>query len=575
MIRISAEKGKFQIRCPYGMNHLLNTIGNKRWSSKLKCYQVPYSRKTVEELQRIPGPKDWDDVALAFVDEMTEKQIEKGKNNKAKESFPKQYQFKTQPRDCQIRALNFLWGKTEAALFMKMRTGKTKTVIDWASCLHQDSKLDGVIVFCPISAKGDWEGQIKRHSPVDAAVGRFDFTSKAELKKFTKFLTDEHPFKFLIVGVESMSAGSAFDHSYDFVSSTGRILCVVDESHMIKGFDKERTLKITNIGSISDYRVILTGTPITKAPLDLFAQYRFLDPDIIGYSDFYSFKSRYAVMGGYENREVIGYEHVDELLGDVAPFTFQVGADEVADLLPKEYRVLEVELPTKIRTLYNKLDDNKNLIINHNDNQLVISNALDRMMRKIRLVNGVMSYGESGVFDHEWVNNAKIDELLEFIESNPSPAVIWTSGKLEMAHVVEALMKKNLNCSMLYGGQKDFDRTASIARFQNGEVDYFVSNISAGCAGIDLSRAEMMIYMSNTFKYVDREQSEERATNFANTEKSILIVDIVAKNTVDDEIVLPAIKEKKDVADFIDASIRGIKAAEIVSLFDEIDLSDI
>ncbi|WP_434127533.1 hypothetical protein, partial [Enterococcus faecium] len=82
-------------------------------------------------------------------------------------------------------------------------------------------------------------------------------------------------------------------------------------------------------------------------------------------------------------------------------------------------------------------------------------------------------------------------------------------------------------------------------KFQNGDVDCLVSNISAGCSGINLSRAEMMIYMSNSFKYVDREQSEERATDFSNTEKSILIVDMIAKDTVDDEVILPAIKAKK------------------------------
>lgn len=575
MIKISADKGKFIINCPYGMNHLLNGITDKRWSSKKKCYQVPYSRKVVEELKAIRGPKNWDEQALAFTMEMTEKQLSKNEANRQRESFPASYVFKTSPRDCQTRALNFLWKKTEAALFMKMRTGKTKTVIDWAACMNLEGMINGVIVFCPISAKGDWEAQIHRHSPIAARIGRFDFGVKVDRNKFHEFIEFVHPFKFLIVGVESMSAGSAFDYAYDFVSSIGKILCVVDESHMIKGFDKERTLKITNIGSVSDYRVILTGTPITKAPLDLFSQYRFLDPDIIGYADFYSFKSRYAVMGGYENREIVGYEHIDELLGDVAPYTFQVGADEVAELLPKEYRILEVELPGKIRTLYNKLDDNKNQIVIHNEKQLVISNALDRMMRKIRLVNGVMSYGESGIFEHEWVNNAKISELLEFLESNPAPAIIWTSGKMEMENVRNALEKSKLTCSVLHGGMKDQDRTKNIAKFQNGEVDYFVSNISAGCSGINLSRAEMMIYMSNTFKYVDREQSEERATDFSNTNKSILIVDIVAKDTVDDEIVLPAIKAKKDVADFIDASIRDIKVLEMVKLFDEIDLSDV
>lgn len=571
MIKISINKGKFQVSCPFGMNHLLMNVSGKKWSSGNKCYQIPFSRKAVEGLMGLQNVS-WDDDALKFIAEMSKKQQSKIEMTTNRNLFPSNYIFKTAPRDCQTRALNFLWGKKEAALFMKMRTGKTKTVIDWASCLNINKMIDGVVVFCPISVKGNWEAQINMHSPIESLVGRFDFTNASERKKFKGFIDAVHELKYLIVGTESMSTGSAFDYVYDFVSSVSNVLCVVDESHMIKGFDKERTLKITNIGSVSEYRVILTGTPITKEPLDLYSQYRFLDPDIIGYGDYYSFRNRYAIMGGYENREIVGYQNIDELLKTVAPYTFQVSADEVVELPPKEYRILEVELSPKVRALYNKIGGKNNIII-HNDKELIISNALDRLMRKIRLVNGVMSYGESGIFSHEWVSNAKIIELLEFLESNPSPSVIWTNGKMEMEYVVDALKSRGLSCSVLHGGMSDSDRIININRFQDGGVDHFVSNISAGCAGIDLSRAEAMIYMSNSFKFVDREQSEERATNFSDVNKTILIVDIIAKNTVDDEIVMPAIRAKKDIADFVDKSIKDIKGA--TKFFEEVEILDV
>lgn len=542
-IKIDVVKNNFIIRCGFGQNHLIQHIPGRKWSKAYRCHVVPYSRRAVKEIKELGGLAEISIDALQLIESKLESEVV------AMEEFPSDYTFKTAPRECQQRALRFLWNKKEAALFMKMRTGKTKTVIDWASMMSMKQKIDAVVVFCPMAVKGDWEKQFFTHCPYPFLLNNFNNTNKSK-NHFADFVSNSHPFKIMIVATEALSAGRAIDYAIHFAKNHKSVLCVVDESHMIKNHNAIRTTNICKVGFYSNYRVILTGTPITKSPIDLYSQFYFLNPDIIGYNDFYSFRNRYCVTGGYENKEIIGYQNVDELMEIVGEHTFRAETREVAELAPKEYRVLNVELPAKIRLLYDKIKKS-GLIVNHDDRQLLMKIKLEKVMRMIQLTNGVMTYGETGEWVSEWVNNSKLNELLNFIEGNQCPTIIWVNGKMELSKVAESLNNNGYNCSVVGGGMTSEQLSESVNKFQTGEVDYIVLNTAVGCAGLNLSRGEMMVYMSNSFKYVDREQSEERATDFNNPGKSILIVDIIASNTVDDELVIPAILEKKDMADYV------------------------
>lgn len=555
MIKVTAEKGKFIVRCPFHLNGAIRELPGKRWSSSKKAFVVPFSRKAAELLSHVPENIEFDAPAVELM-------ATASRPKKQKAEFPVWYSFKTKPMPHQIRALNFAWGKEAIAFFMAMRTGKTKTNIDLACAMRMEGMIDAMVVFCPLSVrKTAWEAQIHEHAPIDVLVGRFDFTKTSGKNEFKKFLTQQHDFKVLIVGVESMSAGSAYDYAYDFVAAHENVFCVVDESHLIKTHNSARTDRITQIGSVCAYRSILTGTPTTSSPLDLFAQFRFLDPDIVGYSDFYSFKARYAVMGGYENKQIVGYQNLDELMRDISPHTFQVNAEEVADLPPKIYSVREVELTETARRLYNQIKKHK--LVEHGGRELIMATALEKLTRLSMLVNGVMAIGESGKYEYDWVGSSKITELMNLVEENPAPTVIWANGKLEIKHIIEALHHAGHKCAELHGGVHESDRPRMIDMFQNGEVNYMVASPAVGGTGTKLSRARMLVYMSNSFKFVDRKQSEERATDFMNPGESVLIVDIVAVNTVDDLIIQPALQAKQDVAKFVNSEIGKLKMEEV------------
>ena len=556
MIHVTADKGKFIAKCPFHMNGQIRNIPGARWSAPRKAYMIPFSRKAAEVMSAMTSSVVFDQSAVELMITAIRPKIQKS-------TFPPWYRFKTDPMKHQRGALDFLWEKEAAALFMAMRTGKTKTVIDWACAMKMDDRVDHVVVFSPLSVRGGWEAQIAEHSPLEATVGRFDLSSKSGQNAHRNFIKSDIPFKFMLVGVESMGSGSAFNQVFDFVYGNGRVLCVVDESHLIKTHNATRSEKITTIGGMCTHRVILTGTPIAATPLDLYSQFNYLDPDIIGFGDYYSFKNEYAVMGGYEMKKVVGYENLDKLMSDIAPYVFQVNAEEVTELPPKTYQIREVELPAAIRSIYNRMK--RSDVIEHGDKLLVINGPLDKLIRQSMLVNGVMCTGESGVYEHTWINSVKIEEMCNVIEENPVPTVVWTTGRMELAAVVTRLKKDGRSVVELHGGVKEDDRIEAIRQFQVGEVDYMVSNVAVGGTGTKLNRARMMIYMSNSFKYIDRKQSEERATDFLDIGAGVLIVDIVAVNTVDDEVIQPALKNKMDVAQFVNSEIGKLNNSSTTS----------
>lgn len=562
MIEVSAEKGKFIIKCPFHMNAVIRDIPGKRWSSPKRAYVVPFSRKAAEVIIDI-GKKLINDDIFTLSSSAMDLILQSNHAPIVKSAFPPDYQFKTDPMPHQHRALDFAWGKTEIALFMAMRTGKTKVIIDWACALKMHNLIDHILIFCPISVRSNWEKQFAEHGTIVPAIARFDLSTKSGQRQQTEFNKSGEMFKAMIVGIESMAAGGAYDYTYDFIVASGRVICVVDESHMIKTHNANRSEKITQLGSICSHRAILTGTPIAASPLDLYSQYNFLDPNIIGFNDFYSFKNRYAVMGGYENRQVVGYDNMPELMADIAPYTFQITAEEVCELPPKIYVTREVELPAKVRTLYNLMKKHKK--IPFEDKELILSGPLDRTGRMLMLINGVMVTGESGVYEHTWVNNAKVTELLNLIEENPTPTVIWTNGKMELAHVVAALQGKGIRTAEIHGDIDETGRIKAQDDFQSGRVDYLVANVATGGTGIKLSRARMLVYMSNSFQFVHRKQSEERATDFIEVGESVLVVDIVAADTYDVDVVQAALKAKQDVAQYVRERIAELKLNEGLS----------
>jgi SNF2 family DNA or RNA helicase len=568
MIKISfnGKKNRFNIASPFNMSDKIRDIPNRRWDGRNRCWSVPAIKSNVEYIRKnLYDGVEYDEGVREYVDQLIS-DFEAKKSGTAVDRFPAWYPFKTQPRQKQLEALNKVYGMESVALFMEMRTGKTKVIIDLASAKRMQAEVDRVLIICPLSIRKNWVREIEIHAPFPVDVHLLD-SSKPKL--FNKWLSEKHDFKWLIVGVESLAAGSAIKYTEQFALSSYKLMTVVDESSKIKGHAAIRAKNCVRLARMSAYRVVMTGTPISHGPMDLFMQFEFLDPDIIGIGDFYSFRKRYAVMGGYEEKQIVGYQNIDELMEMLEPFVFQVRKDEVFPDAPKKiYIRREVPLSDRQKELYRKVK--KEGLAEIGDKVMIVQNALEKMLRLQEITGGSVSFRADpeteALTKKKYIRqrvdgpNPKLSELMEVVQEYTGQTIVWCAFREEIAMVSEALRKAFGDDQVveLHGDVDEAARDYNVnVAFQGGKARFLVGNTSTGGMGLTMHAAENEIYFSNSFNYTDREQSEERAFGPHKTNGTV-IVDIVAEKTVDEHI-LEALIQKKDVSEYVRGTIDTLK----------------
>ena len=248
--------------------------------------------------------------------------------------------FKNPPLSHQLLALKKAWNQPAYALFHDPGTGKTYTAIVLASARHKFQQINALLVLAPTSIKDVWVEQFKQHCPSDYKIHVHRAGGHVLTRRF--LYLDTEVLKILVVGTESLSNGKGADLAAKFALSH-RTMTVVDESSRIKNPTKIRSRAAHVIGKHSKYRMILTGTPITQGMEDLFSQFLFLDPDIIGCKSYFLFRNMYCIMGGYKSKEIMGYMNQDQLVDKLSPYCDIVKKEDALDLPDKVYQKLTVK----------------------------------------------------------------------------------------------------------------------------------------------------------------------------------------------------------------------------------------
>lgn len=555
-IQHDSKSSRFVIVCPPWLVDRVRKIPNRRWDSRRGMWTAPVLRANSDYLLSA-FHKD------AFHPEAYReavKSLERKSNLVYK--FPHAYQFKTEPRPYQFRALQAAWGKNAFAYYMDMGTGKTKVALDLFAAYYQDQgMIDRLLVVTKFSTRKNWEREIGIHMPLEADVMILN-TQKA--KAFNDWNTDNSSkLKILIVGTESLAAGNAILLAQKFVDVSTRVGMVVDEAHMIKTHSAVRSKNCVKLGKSAIYKLAMTGTPVANGPMDVYMQFEYLDTDILGIGDFYSFRNRYAVMGGYENREIVGYQNMEELIELVSPFVFQVRKAEVlTELPPKVFETREVQMTDEQKRLYKDIAKRDSTVVG--DRGITVKSVLERMLRLQEITGGVITFERNpdffnrSKFEHSRIpgKNPKVDELLSIVEEIEGSVIVWCRF-IEEIHMVSGALRERYGKSEvveIYGAVSEDDRDRNVQEiFQKGKARFLVGNAATGGVGLNMTRAETVIYFSNSFSFTDREQSEDRAHRIGQT-KSVTYIDLVAEGTVD-TIVTAALREKKDVSEFVRTSI--------------------
>lgn len=559
-IEYHPKTGRFLLKVPFDKNGLVRNLPGRRWLKRVKKWSVPAVRANVQALMALDKEQTtWAADAMTVAEEIKESQPQP-----LRQIFPAYYKYATEPYKKQEEAIRQSYGMHEFAYFMGMGTGKTKVVIDVTSALWLEGRISQVIVVCPVSIQDNWREEIRIHCPI-IDMEQVHVYRPQQHKKYEKWLEIINPdqIRYIIFGIESFSQGKAAGVAEEFVRY-GSTYMAIDESSRIKTHDAKRTERCIDIGKNAKYRAIMTGTPVTQGPLDIYAQFEYLNTHIFGLGDYYSFRNRYAIMGGHENKEIVGYDNLDELADTVKPFIFEATLADMVDLPPKIRQVRHVQMSKEQKKILRDIAAGHATVDNV---EIEIKNVLVKMLRMQQVVNGFYSEyqedpltGKKYRTDHNLKTNPKLDELKNLLGENSYQAIVWAKYKQDRKNIARALPGSYV---VFDGDTKQENRQPVVKEFQDGNAQYFLGNAAAGGIGLTLTAARLMVYFSNSFSLEERLQSEDRAHRIGQ-EHPVTYVDIVGQGTVD-ELALEAIQNKTEIAELVRTKIREIGSQQLLS----------
>jgi SNF2 family DNA or RNA helicase len=294
----------------------------------------------------------------------------------------------------------------------------------------------------------------------------------------------------------------------------------------------------------------MTGSPVTKSPLDLYQQCAFLSEACLDSPSYYAFQARYAVtferrVATHSFKQIVGYRKLDELKEKLDRFSFRVKKEECLDLPDKLYVKREVDLTDEQVKAYNEMKTMA--LAQFNEGLMSTVNALTQLMRLHQIVCGHVKLDSGAVLP---LPNKRIDELMSIVEETDGKMIIWATYRHDIDAIKKALQTEYgmESVGTYYGDTETDERQRVVAEFQNPEskLRFFVGNPSTGGYGLTLTAANVVVYYSNSFDLEKRLQSEDRAHRIGQT-KNVTYIDLITPKTVDEKIV-KALRDKINIA---------------------------
>jgi len=462
------------------------------------------------------------------------------------------YKFKTPPYAHQLKALEMSWNKEVFAYFMEMGTGKSKVLLDNIAMLYDRGKINGALIVAPKGVYKNWhDSEIPAHLPnhiQNKAILWQSLIGQKQKLKLNSLFKPEIDLHILIMNVEAFSTKKGVEFATKFLASHNALFAI-DESTTIKNPGAKRTKNILKLSKEGKYRRILTGSPVTKSPLDLYTQCHFLDSYLLDHSSYYTFRTRYAIMrtanfSGRSVQLVVGYHNLEELTEKLKAFSYRVLKDDCLDLPPKTFMKRTIQLTAEQNKVYQQMK--QMALAEMNGKMITTATALTQLMRLHQITCGHFKADDDSIQE---IKNNRITELMDVLEEVEGKAVIWAHYRHDIATIVREIEKKYpMSVVTYYGDTSTENRQKAIKKIQDPEskVRFLVGTPQTGGYGITLTGASTMIYYSNGYDLEKRQQSEARIDRIGQ-EKPMTYIDILAEDTVDERIV-KALRKKVNIA---------------------------
>jgi len=451
-----------------------------------------------------------------------------------------------------MTALEKSWNKENFAYFMEMGTGKTKVLIDNLAMLYDKGKVDGALIIAPKGVVKTWyEQELPTHLPdhiENVTVLWQPNITKGQEEKLNSLFEIETALHILIMNVEALSTDKGVKFAYKFLNSH-KTLMAIDESTTIKTPTAKRTKNIIDLGEKAKYRRIMTGSPITKNPLDLYTQCYFLDPYLLDHASYYSFRNRYAIMKtmhvrGRSIQVVSKFQNLSELSDVVKTFSDRVLKEDCLDLPPKNFTKRHIVLTADQRKIYEQMKKAAMAVLN--GKVTTTMTVLTQLMRLHQITCGHFTADDGST---QLIPNNRITELMNILEETEGKVIIWANYQRDVNQIIKNVTEKYGKDSIVdyYGLTPQEDRQDNIRKFQNGpECRFLIGTPQTGGYGITLTKANTVVYYSNGYDLEKRLQSEDRAHRIGQ-KKNVTYIDLIAEDTVDEKIV-EALRKKINIA---------------------------
>lgn len=429
----------------------------------------------------------------------------------------------------------------------EMGCGKTLTAIAIAGAAYQAGKIKRLLVIAPTSVVAVWPMELSEYAEFPAETATLLGTKTQRLKALKDLVDSKRrALKVAVINYESTWRDGIFEALKDY--DADMIIC--DESQRIKTHNASQSKAVHQLGDEARYKLILSGTPVQNNAIDIWSQYRFLDPTVFG-TNYYAFKNRYAIMGGFEKRTIIGYKDMDELIQKEYSIAYRVTKDEALDLPEQTFETRVVPMEPKARAIYDRL--RRDSIAELSDGgKITATTVLTKLLRLQQLTGGFLV--EDNEDKPKQVSKAKLEALSDII----GDYVVETGKKLVIfarflpeVHAILALAEKELpkgkKAVAIYGAIPKEERGAIVAQFQTDpDTMIFVGQIDTAGTGITLTAADTCVYYSKNFNYATYSQSMSRIHRIGQR-NTCTYIDLVVEKTVDEKIS-KALAKKEDMA---------------------------
>lgn len=460
--------------------------------------------------------------------------------------------YLTKPYDHQAGAVERFYNRSYGALFLEQGLGKSKILLD----IIRNSRTRNILILAPNGLHANWHHkEIGQHFGDSCSYYWKGTPSSRKQKNILECFLDGRAgnawdTKFMLMNVEAIRTKEGFLAAQSFLNGRTDTMMVVDESTCIKNPKALVTKACFKLGAYANRRFILTGTPMTQGPLDLFSQSKFLHEGAIPYRTMTAFKARFAIeeirtFGQRSVRTITGYQNLEHLSEVMSPFSLRLLKKDCLDLPPKVWQTQYIEMTKQQEKAYQEL---KNLAITQLASGSIVSSTipLTLIMKLQQVCSGFVNDDEGNAIS---LPSGKLNALLQIAEVQ-KPLVIFCAFRQNHADINQALSDIYGEDKVVsyIGGMNQESRTQSVQRFQNGEADFIICS-SAGAKGITLTRASTTVYFSSDYKLETRLQSQDRIHRIGQKE-TCTYVDLVCPDTIDQKII-DTLQSKKQLSDLV------------------------